>query len=74
MTLRVHQVEGEFRVVLTAEQMEQLQLTDGAAIEVVAAAQTRSGEEFEYVSAAEAMQAFEETYAAHESSYLELAK
>ena len=73
MTLHIHRIDGEYRIVLSEGEMEALRLADGDPVTVVPGIE-EPGQDFEYVSTAEAMQAFEDTYADHESSYLELAK
>ena len=73
MTLHIHRVDGEYRIVLSEGEMEALRLADGDPVTIVPGIEA-PGQNFEYVSTAEALQAFEDTYADHESSYLELAK
>ena len=61
-------------IVLTESDLEALGLRVGDAVEVVPANAEEGNQTFEYVTQTEAMQAFEDTYAEHESSYLELAR
>ena len=74
MTLHIHRVDGENRIVLSDSEMEALHLVEGDSVTLLPVAKEQGGQNFEFVSTAEAMQAFEETYSEHESSYLELAK
>ena len=61
-------------IVLTESDVEALGLRVGDAVEVMPADAEEGNQIFEFVTQSEAMQAFEDTYAEHESSYLELAK
>lgn len=77
MTMRVQHVDGEYRVVLSAEVVEALHLTDGAEVEVrpvgsegVASASSVH----EYVSVAEALESYARTEPLHRNTYRELAK
>ena len=74
MTFRLESREGETCIVLNESDLQALGLRAGDAVDVVPISEGEVSQAFEYISTAEAMQAFEETYAEHESSYLELAK
>ncbi len=72
MVMRVQHVDGEYRVVLSAEAMEALHLTDGAEVEVkpvaVAPAQHR------YATVEEGIASYLRTEPLHMNTYRELAK
>ena len=74
MVMRVQQVDGEFRVVLTAEAMASLQLRDGAAVEVQAVEPSNDAPVHRYVSMEEGLASFERTEPLHRNTYRELAK
>lgn len=73
MVMRVERVDGEFRVVLTAEAMAELRLTEGSAVEVRPVEPNGAGRR-QYATVEEALRAFHETLPQHEKAYLELAK
>ncbi|SNS32443.1 hypothetical protein SAMN05421770_101501 [Granulicella rosea] len=76
MTFRVQHVDGEYRVVLSAEAMEALHLTDGAQVDIklVKTAATVSAPVFQYLTNDEALQIFRDTEEQHREAYQELAK
>ena len=74
MVMRVQRVDGEFRVVLTAEAMAALHLEEGAAVEVRSVEANGAGPKIEYATVEESLRAFYETLPQHEQAYIELAK
>ena len=77
MLLRVQHVDGEYRVVLTAEAMQALHLTEGAEVEVRSISDgSPSGEPAtsKYITVAEALESYDRTEPLHRNTYRELAK
>jgi hypothetical protein len=72
MVMRVQHVEGEYRVVLTPEAMEALNLTDGASVEIVPVAAAQP--EHRYMTVEEMLDAYQRTEHLHLDTYRELAK
>lgn len=72
MVLRLQQVEGEYRVVLSAEAVAELGLRDGAAVEVRPV--EKETVEVQYATVEETMKAFYDTEPDHRETYRELAK
>ncbi len=73
MVMRVQEVEGEYRVVLTPEAIAAWNLKDGAPVEVLPVKATEAGER-RYAKNDEVLQAFRETLPQHAEAYRELAK
>jgi hypothetical protein len=73
MIMRVQQIEGEYRVVLTPEAIAALNLKDGAEVEVTPV-ETPHEEERRYATNEEVLQAFRDTLPQHAEAYRELAK
>jgi len=71
MVARVQHVDGEYRVVLTPEQVAALKLSDGAAVVLEPVAEPV---EHTYVSVEEGLDAFRRTEHLHRNTYRELAK
>ncbi len=71
--MRVQQIEGEYRVVLTPEAIAALNLKDGAEVEVTPV-ETPHEEERRYATNEEVLQAFRDTLPQHAEAYRELAK
>lgn len=67
-------MDGEYRVVLSAEVVEALHLTDGAEVEVGAAGSSGNQGEHRYASVEESLEAFRKTLPQHREAYRELAK
>jgi antitoxin component of MazEF toxin-antitoxin module len=74
MTMRVQRVDGEYRVVLSAEVVEALHLTDGAEVEVRVRSAGAEGRGIRYISVDEALEAYRKTLPQHREAYRELAK
>ena len=74
MTFRVETFAGEPRITLTPADLEALGLHVGDAVTVTPAGREEGEQQFTSVSTAEALKAFEDSYAEHEESYRELAK
>ena len=72
--MRVQQVDGEFRVVLSAEAMAALQLREGAAVEVQPVEPANDAPPHRYISLEEGLASFERTEPLHRNTYMELAK
>ena len=72
MIFRVHHVNGEYRIVLRPEVVEELGLFDGAGVEISKVDLNDHGHR--YMTNEEAMTVFERTLPLHEKSYRELAK
>ena len=75
MVMRVQRVGDEYHVVLSAEAIEALHLSDGAEVEVrrVEADPNRPGT-IRYISVEEALDAYRKTLPQHREAYRELAK
>jgi antitoxin component of MazEF toxin-antitoxin module len=72
MVLRVQHVEGEFRVILPAEALEALHLTEGSKVELLP---VEPGQPvIRYISVDETLSAYRDTLPQHREAYLELAK
>ncbi|HEY5381771.1 MAG TPA: hypothetical protein VIJ65_05915 [Acidobacteriaceae bacterium] len=76
MVARLQRVQNGYAVVLTAEMVEALHLTEGSAVEVlpVAAPTAEPQTQVRYATTEDALRAFEETLPQHEAAYRELAK
>ena len=78
MVMRVQRVDGEYRVVLSAEAMESLRLSEGAEVEVRPVANGASVPyqpgAIRYLSVEETLEAYRETLPQHREAYRELAK
>lgn len=74
MVMRVHVIEGEYRVVVPMDAVEALDLHDGSIVEVQAV--RPDGGRFDHRSATvdEALEAFRRTEHLHRNTYRELAK
>ena len=81
MSLHIQHVEGEYRVVMTREEFEALQIPDGAAVRIVVE-EDQTGENgatpqrrgVQYASLDEVMEAHRATEPMFENAYRELAK
>lgn len=73
--MRVQHVEGEYRVVLTAEALAALNLTDGSAVEVLPVAEAPApSSAIRYLTNEEALDAYRQTLPQFRDAYEELAK
>jgi hypothetical protein len=73
MVMRVQQVDGEYRVVLTPEAIAALHLTDGAEVDVLPVGNAEPAP-IRYASDADVLKAFHDTLPRHANAYRELAK
>jgi antitoxin component of MazEF toxin-antitoxin module len=75
MAMRVQRMGNEYCVVLTAEQIAALHLSDGAEVEVRPAnTQTEESRSVQYLSIDETLDSYRETLPQHRDAYIELAK
>jgi antitoxin component of MazEF toxin-antitoxin module len=78
MAMRVQRRGDEYCVVIPREELEALQLSDGAEVEVRAVNGHGNGQgsgvEIRYVTVDEALQSYRETLPQHREAYIELAK
>jgi hypothetical protein len=75
MVMRVQQVDGEYRVVLTPEALVALNLTDGSPVEVLPVVEAQApSPEIRYLTNDEALNAYRETLPQFRDAYEELAK
>jgi hypothetical protein len=90
MVTRVQHVDGEYRVVLTAEQVAALHLADGAPVQILPAPEAPVSEAqvseakvseakttqpvIRYATNEEVLKAFRDTLPQHEQTYRDLAK
>ncbi len=73
--MRVQHVEGEYRVVLTAEALAALNLRDGSAVEVLPVVEApATAPTIRYLTNEEALNAYRETLPQFRAAYEELAK
>ncbi len=72
MVLHIQVVEGEYRLVLPPEMVEELKLRDGDALEVLPVPAARAGDRF--VTLEEGMTAFHKFEALHRNTMRELAR
>ena len=77
MTFQIQQVQGEYKIVLTAEQMEALHLAAGAEVDLIPHTNGKFGNEkadHGYISVEKGLAAFREVEPAYRETFLELAK
>ncbi len=75
MVMRVQQVDGEYRVVLTPEALAALNLTDGSPVEVLPVVEApATSPEIRYLTNEEALDAYRQTLPQFRDAYEELAK
>jgi hypothetical protein len=76
MVARLGKTQGGYTISLTAGMVEELQLTEGSAVEVLRAPAVveESRPPIRYASAEEVIAAFERTLPNHENTYRELVK
>ena len=72
MAIRVERRGDEYCVVLSAEALEALRLTEGTEVEVRPAGAQENG--IRYISTEEALEAYRKTLPQHREAYRELAK
>jgi hypothetical protein len=75
MVMRVQQVDGEYRVVLTPEALAALNLTDGSPVEVLPVVEAPApSPKIRYLTNDEALHAYRQTLPQFRDAYEELAK
>ncbi len=73
MTFQIQHTEGEYKVVLTAQQMEALHLTEGAEVDIVPHTDGKSPEH-RYLSIEEGTAIYREIEPVYRETFLTLAK
>jgi hypothetical protein len=74
MVARLEKTPGGYTISLTVEMVEELQLADGAAVQVLPVAAAESRPQMRYASTEEVMKVHREMEPYHADAYRELAK